>query len=406
MNVVANDVSTISAGIRRAVADQRLLAFIDDDASESALRTGLAEHLGIMEFRRGGIRGAIKVLEHESKLAWLIVDLSGVNNPLVELDALAHVCPPDVTVLAIGENRDIEFYRVLTKELGIADYLPKPLSRDNVSRLFAPLLVGNETSLPTERGGRIVLMTGARGGVGTSTIAVNLANQIARVQHSHVVLLDLHLRLGTMAMIAGVKPGSGLRLALQEPDRIDSLFLDRVAGRVGDRLKIIAGDEALGQRVDIMDQGVSRIVELLRQKFNYVIVDLPMPPPRSIRQLITIARHSVLVLHPNVLSLRSAQIIRKTLIDAESTHQMLTVVNRSTMPGALGARLIEQGLESQPDVMIPEFGKAMQEAENLGKPAIEQIPAFAQALGPLMHEITGQPTVEPAKSFLARWRGR
>lgn len=406
MNVVPTDTSTNAPGNRHVSAEQRLLAFIEDDASEMALRAGLADHLSMLEFRRGGVHTAIRALEREAKLTWLIVDLSGSYNPLVELDALAYVCPPDVTVMAIGENRDLDFYRILTRDFGIADYLPKPLSRDSVLRFFAPHLAGGEISVPIERGGRVVLVAGARGGVGATTIAVNLASQIARIQRSHVVLLDLHLRLGALAIIAGVKPGSGLRLALQEPERIDSLFLERAASAVGDRLKIIAADEPLGQRVDILDRGVSQIIDLLRQKFNYVIVDLPMPPPRSVRQFFTIARYSILVLHPNVISLRGARMIRKNLIDINSPHQTLTVINRSTMPGALSSNLIEKGLEARPDVFIPDFGKAMQEAENLGKPAVEHAPAFARALGPLMHEIAGQPNARQPKSFFARWRAR
>lgn len=405
MNIIKSGASNDLADVRR-FSEQRLIAFVEDDASETAMRAGLSEYLGTMEFYRGGVRGAIKMLERTTRLDGLIVDLSSADNPLVALDALAHVCPPDVTVLAIGDNQDLDFYRSLTRDLGITDYLPKPLSRDSVLRLFAPHLIGDGLSVPAERGGRVVLVAGSRGGAGATTIAVNLAHQIVRTQRSHVVLLDMHFRLGALAMVAGVKPSSGLRLALQDPDRIDSLFLDRVASSVGDRLKVIAADEPLNQRSEILDQGVSRIIDLLRQKFNYVIVDMPMPPPRSVTQLIPLARYSVLVAHPDVISLRGARTIRKTMIDTSSVHQMLTVVNRSTKPGALAHNLIEQGLDGRPDVFIPDFGKAMQWAENLGKPAVEQIPAFARAFDPLLHEIAGQAGAAESTSWFARWRAR
>ena len=78
------------------------------------------------------------------------------------------------------------------------------------------------------RGGSVIAVCGARGGVGTTTVAVNLALQLTDATRGHVALLDLHLWQGTTALMLGVKPSGGLRIALEQPERADALFLDRV----------------------------------------------------------------------------------------------------------------------------------------------------------------------------------
>src|SRR5438105_14837806 len=107
----------------------RIVCFVDDEVSAAALRKGLeGSNLSI---KRGTIRNAIRMLETDTELFALVVDISGIDDPFTELQRLSAVCPPDVRVAAIGENREITFYRELT-ELGWTEYLPRPLTRDMV----------------------------------------------------------------------------------------------------------------------------------------------------------------------------------------------------------------------------------------------------------------------------------
>ncbi len=109
-----------------------LLAFAADDETEAALRAGLLNATNDIEIRRGTILHAIKHLAKVPTPRTLIVDISGVLNPLYELTNLAQVCTPDVTVLVIGEYADLGLYRHLTRDLAIAEYAHKPLTRDRV----------------------------------------------------------------------------------------------------------------------------------------------------------------------------------------------------------------------------------------------------------------------------------
>jgi pilus assembly protein CpaE len=365
------------------------VAFISDDATEAALRGGLVELIGAVQIRRGGVRAACHALETEASPRVLVVDVSGTEDPLKELDALAAVCEPDTKVLVIGERTDIEFYRDVTRHLGIDEYLTKPLTRDKVSTLVGPYIAGAEPERAESRGGRVVAVCGARGGVGATTVAVNLALQMAEQTHGHIALLDLHLRGGHAAMMLGVSPGPGLRLALEDPDRVDGLFLERVAIAAGDRLRVIAAEEPFDSEPAPTRAGVKRVMELLRQRFNIIVVDMPTPPSPAEREALLPARQMLVVLGPDVGSLRDAQQVRRLATAHLGAGHTMMVLNRAAAPGALKSLLVAEGLGAKPDVIIPDLPKQLPRAANLGRPALTESAALRRALAPLTQEISG-----------------
>jgi pilus assembly protein CpaE len=380
-----------------------LLAFVSDDDTETALRAGLLNTVDGVQVHRGTILHAIKYLAKEPTPRALVVDISGVPNPNYELDNLAAVCAPDVRVLVVGEDRDVGFYRELVRNMGVTEYLHKPLTRDHVGRLFVPQIAGVTIDAATARGGSVVAVCGARGGVGTTTIAVNLALQLTEATRGHVALLDLHLRQGTTALMLGVKPEGGLRIALEEPERADALFLDRVAVEVNERLRLIAADEALDGSPAPTPDGMRRVLDLLRRRFNYIIMDMPVPSNLAEMQALRSARHLLAVLAPDLVSIRDAVRLRE-LAAALSNGQTTMVLNHAGMLGGLKSPLIEQGLGSKPAVQIPELAKQLAHAANLGKPALGQCAPFRKAIALLAQEISGTPANRRGSHSLFGWR--
>ena len=367
-----------------------VLAFLLDDATESALRGGLVDHLSSIQIRRGGIKGAVRALKSELSPRVLLVDISGIeDDPIKALDELASVCSPDIKVIVLGDRADIEFYRLVTRRLGVDEYLRKPLTRDAVSYLIGPYLAGAEPEQDRNRGGRVVVVCSARGGAGATTIAANLAIQVAEQTRSHVALLDLHLRGGHAAMMLGLRPGPGLRAALENPEHVDGLLLDRVALSIGDRLRVIAAEEPMDADPAPTPAGVKQVVKLLRQRFNVIIIDMPMPPSPAEREALLLARQALLVLNPEVASLRDAQQMKRLINSQIGGGRVLTVLNRSTMKGGLSLDMVKQGLGSKPEVIIPDLPKALVRAANLGKPAINECPQLRRALRPLTQEASG-----------------
>jgi pilus assembly protein CpaE len=384
----------------------RIVAFVDDDASAAALQAGLANGEHELEVRHGTVRHAVRHLEKDADLYAAVVDITGIADPIAALEDLARECSPDVLVTVIGERTDIEFYRTLVQRMGVLEYLPKPLTRDAVQMLLRPKLVGAEAGrAASERGGHVVTVCGAQGGAGTTSIAVNLAIQLAETTKSSIALLDLHLQDGEAAVMLGAHPGPGLRIALEDPLRADTLFLERTAIEVCPRVRLIAADEALDENMQITEAGVRHVIALLRQKFNFIIIDLPVPVCAELRPAIALARHVFVVLEAEVTGLRNARLLQAMVTRIAGTNRMFTVLNRANRGGALTLPIVTRGLGAAPDMVIPDLGKGMIESVNLGVPAVHRIPALRRHLAPMIREIAGIRTERPS-SWLARLLGR
>jgi pilus assembly protein CpaE len=393
--------SGVSGSSGQIDLERKTIAFVADDDTAAALRAGLTVLGEALDVRRGTVRHAIRFFRTLEPVNAAIIDIAELAEPRVELEELARVCPPDVRVFLIGDNTDIGFYRLLVHDLGAADYVPKPLTRDTVQRLLLPRLSGTEVDIPDSRGGNVIAVCGARGGVGATTIAVNAALQLVGVTQAQTVLLDLNLQTGTSAMMLAARPGPGLRIALEEPERTDSLFLERAAIKIDPRLRLVAAEEALDPSPTITPEGVDQVLELLRQKFNFVFVDLPVPVPPPLKRVLNLARQVVVVLGPDLPSLRDAKAIRHMVTISTGSDRVMTVLNRADMRGGLDKELIQKGLGQPPDLIIPDLGPRMMEAVNLGVPALQRVPTLRRHLMPLVREIAGVRTA-PNRSFVSR----
>jgi pilus assembly protein CpaE len=381
---------------------RKIVAFMADEESVNVLRQGLQSIADELDVKRGSIAQAMKHFEKDGSAETAIVDISGLEDPLASLDELARVCPPDIKMLVIGENNDIGFYRQLVQERGVTDYLPKPITRDGVQRLLLPHLTDVGGVPAGGRGGHIVAVCGARGGSGATTIAVNTALEIAHITKAHVALLDLHLQHGTAALKLSARSGPGLRIALEDPERADALFLERTAINIEERLRLISAEEPMEAQLRISEEGVARVIKLLQQKFNYIVIDLPMPMPKEFREAVIPARHVVTVLGPDIAGVRDTQAIRRMMGGLCGSERVFTVLNRADAKGGLSLPLVQKGLESGPDVVIPDLGRKMVETVNLGVPARNAVPALSKHLAPLVREIVGMRVAEEKASLLQR----
>jgi pilus assembly protein CpaE len=223
-----------------------LLAFATDAETEQVLREAFnIDAMERAELHRGGLDVAARVLEKSLSPRVLLVDISGNRQPLNDLAALSQLVEPDVRVLAIGDREDLALYRGLTQGLGVVEYLFKPLTPEIVAQHFKPIITGEAASTRLLRAGKVITVTGVHGGVGATTIACNLAWYMAERLRRHTLLLDGDLYGAAAAMMLSAKGRPGLRVALEDPDRVDDLFIARSAQAVGDRLFVLSGAPAL-----------------------------------------------------------------------------------------------------------------------------------------------------------------
>lgn len=365
-----------------------VMAFVTDISTEMTLREGLEDVVPEkFEFRRAGIRVATTMLASMPTPLTLIVDLSGEQNPMAALSDLSQVVEPDVRVLVIGDRDDVMFYRQVTRDMGALEYLHKPLIRDVVARHFGPILSRQVVSQDAILGGRLVTVTGVRGGVGASTVAANLSHYFGVEARRHTLLLDTDLHRGMCAMLLGARSGSGLRTALEAPARIDELFVERVSQPAGDRLHLLAGEERLTEQPSYTPGGAAKLTEALRRRFNYVVADLPFTGQPLHRDLLHLAHQRVLVMSPTLASIRDTLRLLALPNGPSQPRRAVVVLNRAGMAGGLDTRRVADALKMQPDVVIPDVKRSVERAASLGKPVAQERGPFRNGMIALAREV-------------------
>jgi pilus assembly protein CpaE len=385
-----------------------LIAFVTDAESDAILRETLLAELGEgAEVRRGDIVAATKSLKRSNTPLALVVDVSGVDQPLSALEELALVVEPDVRVLVIGERQDAAFYRQLTRGLGVLEYLFKPLTQEMVARHLLPYLRQGSTQRDMHlRGGRVITVTGVRGGVGATTIAANLAWHLGEEARRHTVLFDTDLHGGGAALLLGARTTNGLRAALEHPERVDELFVERTAQPVGDRLHVLAAEEKPGEAVLAQPGAAARLIAMLRRRYNFVVVDLPARSAPAAREVLDMAHQRVLVTDPSLAGAR--EMLRYAAIPNAPTQsrRAVTVLNRAGQPGMLTAVQVKEAMGEEPDLVIPWLPKVLPTAADLGEAAGARRGPFRTCLLKLVQEVASiRAEAEEAekKGLFARW---
>jgi len=228
---------------------------------------------------KGGIANAVRSLSVMRSPEFLIVDLSESEEPRGDISALADVCEPGTVVLAVGNQNDVQLYRDLIAS-GIHDYLLKPVDagelRDSVSLMLSAMAAPAEPEPePQTSEQRSIAVIGTRGGVGASMVATALGWILAEEMHTEVGLLDLDIHFGTMALAFDLEPSRGLSDALDNPSRVDSLFIDRATLKVSERLSVLGSELPLTETMAFDPTAVQHLQEELAKSFGMLIVDLP-----------------------------------------------------------------------------------------------------------------------------------
>ena len=374
-----------------------LTVFVTDARSEEALRDGLTDFVSEdIDVRRGGVRTAITAMQKQATPKVLVVDVSGEDQPLTALGDLAHVLEPDVCVLVVGELNNADFYREITRGLGAADYLPKPLTRDKVSRRFGAFVVGQVPASEGVLGGRAVAITGVRGGVGATTLAVNLAWQFGVTLRRHTVLLDPDLYLGMAAFLLNIQPGSGLRMALEAPERIDALLAERAAQPAAERLHVLAGEEKVAVQLEHAPGAAARLLEVLRRRYNFIVADVPFAPVSVYRDLLNLVDQRVLVMEPTLAAVRDTLRLMSLPHGMHQSQRAVVVLNRVGIPGGLTRRQVEDALKMKVDVAIPDLPRQVGNAATLGEPAMTSSSGLRAGILEITRQVAGQRLLDSA----------
>ena len=377
-----------------------LLAFVADGETERVMHNCLRElALANGEIIRGGIAKAIAHLGEQRSPNILIVDISGVEMPASRVHDLAEVCEPGVTVIAIGDHNEIGLFRDLL-QAGVADYLVKPLTPQLLARALTARGRTGETGPIHRKLATTVALVGARGGAGSTTLAVNLAWYLANRQNRRVALVDLDLQHGDSAITLGIKASSGLRDALVNPHRVDHTLLERVMTAVGERLFVLSSEEPLRDEISFTPEAVETLVSALREQFHYIVLDVPRISWPPYRKALGLADIRIMVADQTLRSMRDTVRLRTELGEGDGAHRTILVVNRHGEGGRRAVTLKEMHdfLELRPRAVIPFLPTLFAASANQAQIAAARRGKFADAIAALAVELSGRPR-EPR-----RWR--
>lgn len=369
-----------------------ILAFAcDSETLDTVCRVVPGARRGV-EVREGGIREAVAAVQHDGPPTLLVVDVSDSTDPSADMaNLVSSRGASNLTVIAIGPENDISLYRSLVAA-GATDYLVKPITKQELRRTILSISQA-DTELETRKTGDIIVTVGARGGIGTSSIAAGVASLLSHEFSRNVALVDLDLHFGTAALNFDVDPGNGLRSALEDPDRIDSLLVASALVKCGDSLYVLGGEEAIDEGFQVEPEAVGRLMEELRQVVDIVVIDMPR---HQIAANVPFLKHVsaiAVVTDLSLAGLRDALRIRKGLNDALVEPNLIMVASRigHAKAAEISQAEFEKGLGAKIDFAVqetPQLAKAALDGKPsaLGSqrtPAVQAMRALARRLGNL-----------------------
>jgi pilus assembly protein CpaE len=355
---------------RTVVKRDKFIGFARDEENANLLHETLAGYLpNSNQVHVVDFRNALTILAAMTTPEIVLIDLSGEDQPLNSIMELAEVVEPGTVMLTIGENQSLNFYRTVTKGLGIKDYLPKPLTRAAIEQHFLPIIANMAGEKASLRGGRTLAVAGTRGGVGTSTVAANLAWYLSHELHRHTLLLDGELSTGTMSLNLDIPATNGLATALEMPDRVDQLLIERSMYEAGDRLHVLAGLEALDKTVDFATESAANFLQTLRGRYNYVVADTGARLEPLARELLFNAQQRIIVMDPSMISIRNLGRLMTLPGGSSQSTRVFLVLNRAGAPGGLAQSYMEQTMGLRFDAVIPDLPRIVPRATQLGSQA-------------------------------------
>jgi len=298
-----------------------------------------------LRIQMGGLTAAAEAYRSAPTPNVIILESEGRGDDILAgLDQLAEVCDPGTRVVVIGRTNDVLLYRELVRR-GISDYLISPVGALQVVRSVCGLFSAPDAK-PV---GRIIAVVGAKGGVGASTVAHNVAFSIARDLTLDSVVTDLDLAFGTAGLDFNQDPPQGIAEAVFSPDRVDTAFVDRLLAKCTDHLSLLAAPATLDRVYDFGADAFDAIFDSLRATVPCVVLDMPHQWSGWTKQSLVAADDILIVAAPDLANLRNAKNIYDFLkVARPNDHRPVYCLN-------------QVGVPKRPEIKAADFAKALEE---------------------------------------------
>ena len=380
-------------------------AFCETTETAAAVRSaGEDRRLGKahLSIQMGGVAAAIDTYHTVPTPNVIILETEGGSDILAGLDQLATVCDAGTRVVVIGSINDAAPYRELVRR-GVSDYVIGPVDTLDVVRSICGLF----SALEAKAIGRIIAIVGAKGGVGASTVAHNVAWAIARDVGLDSVVADLDLAFGTAGLDYNQDPTQGIAYAVFSPDRLDTAYMDRLLSKCTEHLSLLAAPATLEQVYDFGANAFDSIFDTLRMTTSCIVLDVPHQWSGWTKRALVGADDILIVAEPDLANLRNTKNMLNMLkASRPNDRPPLYCLNQVGMPRRpeINARGFVKTIESPPIAAIPFDSRLFGMAANNGQ-MIAEISAnhrTAKMFLQIAQRLTGRgETKKPRGSFFS-----
>src|SRR5262245_62373748 len=352
-----------------------------------------------LKIQMGGIAAANEAYSTSPTPNVIVIETDGRGNEILTgLDQLANVCDAGTKVIVIGRLNDVVLYRELIRR-GVSDYLIAPVGTIDVVRAVCGLF----SSPDAKPVGRVIAVIGAKGGVGASTVAHNLAWAVARDLKLDTVVTDLDLAFGTAGLDYNQDPPQGIADAVFSPDRVDSGFIDRLLSKCADHLSLLAAPATLHRAYDVGEEAFDAILDTLRSSVPCIVLDVPHQWSAWAKRLLTGADDILIVAAPDLANLRNAKNLLDLLKAARpNDRRPYYCLNQVGVPKRpeITAADFSKALDFDPIAIIPFEPQVFGTAANNGQMIAEFSPGHRAALmfRALAQALTGRAEMKKSKS--------
>lgn len=402
--------SEFEDGGHRAIPAISAMAFCESSRTVSLMEAVAADRRmsqATLQTQEGGLEAAIAYLQENQTPNLLILESSAANATMVaQIDELASHCDEGVQVMVIGNTNDIGLYRQLMAR-GVSEYLVPPVPPVQIVRSISQLFADPDAPFV----GKSISVIGAKGGVGASTIAHNLAWSLSESAHVSTALIDLDLSFGTTALDFNHENQQTVADALLAPERVDDAVVSKLLAKVTDRLSLFTAPATVSQIMDIPAESYSSIVDTVRRVMPYVVLDMPHAWNEWTYQTLLSSDEVILVCQPDLASLRNGKNIidelkaqRPNDVPPKLVLNMMGVPKRPEIP----TKDFAAAIEVEPSTILPFDPQLFGTASNNGQ-MISETDATADAsvsIDQLAGALTGREIVPQTKTLLSKLLGK
>ncbi len=377
-------------------------AYLCDDDTLDILRPVISDMGWDMDkCHKGGLRNAVQSLSVAPSPSILLVDLSESSDPINDINGLAEVCEPGTVVIAMGQVNDVRLFRDLMSS-GIHDYLLKPVFpaqvRDTLLNAQAMLAAPRQNAeVSATQSHVLTAVMGTRGGVGATTIATSLAWMLGQRAKRHAALLDLDIHFGTGALSLDLEPGRGLIDAIDNPSRIDGLFIERAMVRANDKLAILSAEAPVTQAMLSDGAALFQLRAEIHHAFEATVIDLPRHMMVQFPHMLADVNAVVLVTELTLAGARDAIRLLAALKQMSPGAKLIVVANKMpTTPPEITRKDFENSIEREINAVLPFDPKVTVKAAKLGKTVAEVAgnAKIATGLDDIMQLVTASADVD------------